>query len=110
VNLPNNIKDLVPTVREPRIHIALPRTGSLVVLIRVYAIFSGQPYRVVLNNGDRELSDFTVFQSESFLLTDIIPCSRHVSEVDVSVKTIALDHAEPPVDCIRVNYVGAFML
>jgi hypothetical protein len=106
----NNIKDLVPTVREPRIHIPLSQAGTLVVLIRMYVVFSGRPYRVVLCSDDRELSGFTVFQSESLLLSDTIRFRQHRSEAGVSLKTVSLDGAELPMDCIRINFAGAFML
>ena len=106
----NNIKELVPTVREPRVYLSLSRPGSLIVLIRMRAAFRGRPYRVVLCNDDRELSGFTIFQSESFLLSEIIKFRRQLTEVAISLKTISLDDADQPVDCLQIHYVGAFML
>jgi hypothetical protein len=65
---------------------------------------------VVLCNDNRELSSFTVFQSESLLLSATVRFRRHRSEAGVSLKTVSLEGAEQPVDSIRIHFVGAFML
>ncbi len=107
---PAKIRELVPAVASPAILIPVQTTGSLLVLLRMYVAFGGQPYKVMLCKGSAELSSFAVFQGDSTLLSAGVECTQERNVVELTVKTQSLQGSSIPVDSIRIHYAGAFML
>jgi hypothetical protein len=106
----NNVRELRARLTQPRILVPVPKPGSLVVLIRMYVIFSGRPYKVTVCNDNRELSSFGVFQTESILLSNKLLCTPGKEQAVLSLKAVSFDGAQLPADSLRILYLGAFIL
>ena len=106
----NNVRELRARLTQPRILVPVPKPGSLVVLIRMYVIFSGRPYKVTVCNDNRELSSFGVFQTESILLSNKLLCTPGKEQAVLSLKAVSFDGAQLPADSFRILYLGAFIL
>ena len=107
---PATYRELVPAVASPAISVPVQTSGSLLVLLRMYVGFEGQPYRVMLCKGATELSSFAVFQIDSILLSAVVDCARETNVVELTVKTESFQDSTIPVDAIRIHYAGAFIL
>jgi hypothetical protein len=107
---PENIRGLVAAAPLPRLCIAVPRPGQLVLLIRIDVTFNGRPYRVSLSSGDRELSSFAVYQEDAILLSAVVPCDAGTPALWASVRTIPLDGDALPSGSFTMSYAGAFIL
>jgi SAM-dependent methyltransferase len=107
---PENLRALVAAAPEPRLSIAVPRAGHLVLLIRISVAFGGRPYRVTLSSGGRELSSFAVYQEDSLLLSAVVPCDAGTPALWVSVRAIPLEGDALPAGSFTISYAGAFIL
>ena len=105
----NHSRELIPISTLPRVHIPVPESGSLLVIVRMYVIFRGTPFRVVLSEGNHELESLAVFQAESRLLSHVIRC-RAAKDVSISIKAVAIEGDEQPADSFRIQLMIALML
>lgn len=86
------------------------QTGRSLILLRCHGAYFGQPYRIKLVQGGRELDLMEVYQSESFLLAGIAETEDSPSD-GVSLQMVALDGGEEPFHArVSLTYAVAIKL
>jgi sterol desaturase/sphingolipid hydroxylase (fatty acid hydroxylase superfamily)/ubiquinone/menaquinone biosynthesis C-methylase UbiE len=108
--MPNTLRVVVPVVALPHIDLPSSKAHRILVLLRLYAVYSECPYTVTLENGTRELGRLSIFQTGSVLLSGIVERGEVSTAVRLNLKTKPLGPGSVPVGSVRVGYLGALMM
>lgn len=80
-----------------------PSSGTLLILLRVHAAFSGNPYRVTLEMDDRRIAFFDVYQSGAFLLNAETPAPQGGYRLSFNVRSIESGESLDPLPPVNIS-------
>jgi SAM-dependent methyltransferase len=109
---PDGLRDLSPATARPSFTIPVPRSGPLLVVVRLYVAVEGSPFRIALWDESGELAGFDAYRADSLLLSPVVQCAADASLLRLSIRTSGLGAAagQELTGMFTLSYAGAFPL
>jgi hypothetical protein len=109
---PDGLRDLSPATARPSFTIPVPKSGPLLVVVRIYVAVEGSPFRIALWGESGELAGFDAYRADSLLLSPVVQCAPDVSLLRLSIRTSGLGAAagQELAGMFTLSYAGAFPL
>jgi SAM-dependent methyltransferase len=109
---PDGLRDLSPATAPPSFTIPVPRSGPLLVVVRLYVAVEGSPFRIALWGESGELAGFDAYRADSVLLSPVVQCAPDASLLRLSIRTSGLGAAagQELTGMFTLSYAGAFPL
>jgi len=103
---PDGLRSLSPACPEPSFIVPIAATGSLLILVRLYAAVDARPFRLSICDGEGELAGFDAYAAESVLLSPVVKCPSGKTQLRLTVRTRWLDADTTAGDVARVYTIS----
>lgn len=102
---------LSPQTRQPRLLVPAIRSGSLLIVVRIYVAADTQPFRIELRNDGDQVAAFDAYRSDSLLLTPTVSCRQGTAlRLSFSTRPLGSLRTGDNLPLFNLSYAGAFPL